>query len=72
MLLKFWAFVYRHTGYFSNYARLKEYEYIREVVLKNLPSYYDLQQDDLTIENWVDINIGLWQARHGFYRSMRR
>ena len=70
-MLKFWAFIYRTTGYFSNYARLKEYEHVQSV-LENLPSPLDLAQDDLSVENWVSIQIGLWQARNGFYRSYKR
>ena len=32
MILKFWAFIYRTTGYFSNYAKEKEREYIQSIM----------------------------------------
>jgi hypothetical protein len=69
-MLKFWAFIYRTTGYYSNYATLKEYKHVQSVI-ENLPSPLDLAQDDLSVENWVSIQIGMWQVRNGFYRTYK-
>lgn len=62
MLLKFWAFVYRKTGYFSNYAKAKEWKYIEP----QLDEY--MQDKDLGFKTRLSIEIGSWQARNGFYR----
>jgi len=66
MLLRFWAFIYRLTGYYSNYARLKEYQYLKANFNK-IKKIVD--KEDLSLKNAISIHIGLWQAHNGFYRS---
>lgn len=71
MLLKFWAFVYRLTGYYSNYARIKEYEYIRTRYWHAAKMYIH-PENDMYLEDIIGIEIGSWQAKHGFYRPFKK
>lgn len=68
MLLKFWAFVYRYTGYFSNYARAMEYQHIKshwsEINIK-------IDKLNLTSKEAISLQAGVWQAKNGFYRRMK-
>jgi len=69
MLLKIVAWIYRKTGYYSNYAKFKEQKYI----LKNIQEYYiNYSQNDIckemTFEKFVNIYRGIWQDDHGFAR----
>lgn len=71
MILKLHAFIYRLTGYYSNYAKLAEYDHI-------LSKLYDIEghlrhpENDMSLDNWVGIEIGTWQAHNGFYTSSGR
>jgi len=68
MILKFWAFIYRTTGYFSNYARKKESEYIKTIMPLIEMKYNGM---DFSLENKISLETGLWQAHNGFYRSSK-
>ena len=69
IILKFWAFIYRLTGYYSNYATIKEYEHLQK-------SWNDIEgrmakDFDFSLKGAVGLQIGLWQAHNGFYRRWR-
>lgn len=76
MLLKLYALIYRLTGYYADYARIKEYEH----VIKIIPKAHEIANRELksadpyplTISDLVDIEIGAWQAHHGFHRSFNK
>jgi len=68
MILKFWAFIYRTTGYFSNYARKKESEYIKTIMPLIEMRYVG---EDFSLETKISIETGLWQAQNGFYKSSK-
>ena len=57
MILKVWSAIYRLTGYHSDYAKAREYEYISKFLSEG--DYFE-----------VSILIGTWQANNGFYRSL--
>jgi len=67
MILKFWAWVYRKTGYFSNYAKAKQMEYIEDNGDK-LDEYY-VALEDCRPQDALGLLIGIWQGEHGFYRA---
>lgn len=48
-------------------AKLAEYKHIRKVI-KNINCYYE---PGITIDDYIAIHIGIWQAKHGFYREFR-
>ena len=56
-MIKFWAFLYRTTGWYSPFARLAEYKHIRKAMEESKSSMY------------MNLMIGLWQAQNGFTRS---
>jgi hypothetical protein len=71
-MIKFYSLIYKLTGYYSNYAKTKEYEHI----LNRLPSLYNdflsqKKNSHLTLFNLIDIEIGSWQANNGFYRKLK-
>ncbi len=73
MLLKIHAWIYRTFGYYSNYAKTKEWKHIE----KNLQKYFDEYvlnnlQAEMKFEHYVGIYIGSWQAKNGFYRSSKQ
>lgn len=69
MVLKIKAFIYQKTGIYL--AHKEELEYITSKefwkgftkILKNS------KKNDLSPQNMQGILIGLWQCKHGFYRS---
>ena len=67
MLLRFWALVYRLTGYYSNYAKIKEYEHLSGIFRKL--EDYKSKDPTISLKNIISIQIGLWQAHNGFYRK---
>lgn len=76
MLLKFWAFIYRLTGYYSDYANLQCHRFI----MNKLPEIYQMAKKEealsndpypLSFEDFLSIEIGSWQAANGFYRRFR-
>ena len=69
MILKFWAFIYRTTGYFSNYARKEEREYIQTTMPLIEMKYIG---EDLSLETKISIEKGLWQAKNGFYITSKQ
>jgi hypothetical protein len=71
MLLRLAAFWYRVTGHYCFYAKIKQDEFIATHIVRFYSEYED-KDYDFNFQNFIDIHIGLWQARHGFYRSMRR
>ena len=69
-ILKFWAWVYRLTGYMSKYAKVKEYEFIKAIIFNNkIDKVYDDPNNDLDYGDLVGIEIGMWEYTHGFYRE---
>ena len=68
--MKFWSFVYRATGWYSPWASVAEQEHLsrqwdRIETLLLSPS------NDMSLEDLVSIEIGMWQAKHRFYRRYR-
>lgn len=74
MILKLLAFIYRHTGYYAPYATRKEQEYIqsKEADLKLAYDKLEKDLDEMSFEDFKGIHIGLWQMKHGFYRTSKQ
>lgn len=69
-MIKFWALIYRLTGWYSPWAKAIEYDFVMEV-LDNCANSWLYAQDEENLSNKVGMEIGLWQARHGFYREVK-
>lgn len=67
MRLKFWAKVYQLTGYFSNYAKAKQMEFIDDN--GDLLDEYYKDLGDCRPQDALGLLIGMWQGKHGFYRE---
>ncbi len=71
MILKIKGFIYRHTGIFL--AHKEELEYLQSdeywFHMKKMSKHKD---NEMTPRNVQGLLIGLWQCKHGFYRSMSR
>jgi hypothetical protein len=66
-MIKFWAFVYRRTGWYSPFARMAEHEYIKRN-MRNIEAMYLKKGNDMSLHDLIGLHIGLWQADHGFTR----
>ena len=68
-MIKFWAWVYRMTGWFSPCAKAAEAKYI-----KGQLSQIDqdlLKEMDWRLTDYVGLKRGMWQAKHGFLRPYK-
>lgn len=70
MWIKFWACVYRITGWYSPFARLEEYKHIKSMYQELLERYAD-PDNDMHFEDIVGLEVGMWQAHHKFYRTYK-
>jgi hypothetical protein len=68
-MIKFWAFIYRLTGWYSLFARLAEYKNLKSN-LDRVEKIYNDPENDMSIKNIIGIEIGMWQAKHGFVRKL--
>jgi hypothetical protein len=66
MNLRFWSWIYRKTGYYSIFAEVAEYRYLK-TRWKTIEKYCTDPKNDLSLEQVYDIEIGSWQIDHGFY-----
>lgn len=67
--LQFWALIYKLTGWYSPWAKAAEYKMVLEFIRKADWTIDDEFADD-SAENRIGIEIGSWQARHGFLRKL--
>lgn len=58
MWLKFHAWIYRRTGYVTDYAKARMYEALNKEIVKINKDYV-----------FLSVYLGTWQAKHGFYRT---
>lgn len=70
-MIRFWALVYRLTGWYSPWAELYEYRYLKTQWDK-LDKSMNHKYNDMNLDNHVGLTIGLWQANNGFYRKFKR
>lgn len=70
-MIKVWSLIYRLTGWYSPAARLMEYEYIK-TRFTYIQDKLLLPDNDMTLDDWMGLEIGLWQAKHRFYRKWKR
>lgn len=71
MLLKLKAWIYRRTGIYL--AHKEELEYITSKVFwKSFRRIIGHKKNDLGAETVQGLLIGMWQTKHGFYRTMKR
>lgn len=68
-MLKFWAFIYRKTGWFCPLVYKYQFEYLMSKMTHIASEYSEYEVTDLSLESYIKLTIGLWQCRHGFYRS---
>jgi hypothetical protein len=71
MILKLHALLYRLTGYYSNYAKLAEYEHL-QTKWDEIEDHLRHPENDMDLDTWVGIEIGTWQVHNGFYTSSGR
>jgi hypothetical protein len=72
MKIKFWAWVYRTTGYYHKPIAILFWQQVDwwEIQSKLLNQKEDIYK--LTLANILSIEEGSWQAKHGFYRTMKQ
>lgn len=70
-MIQFWAFIYRLTGWYSPFAKLAEYKYIKSN-LSQIEEQHKNSNITKTLEALIGLRIGLWQADKGFVRPFRR
>lgn len=70
-MLKFWAFIYRRTGYMHSSLIIDEYnylldniDYIEEKYLEVLKEGPDEEGYMWSLDNIVGLEIGMYQAKH--------
>ena len=68
-MIKFWAWIYRLTGWYSPFAELAEYRYIKTKMDKIEERYENW--GDISIDDAMGLEIGMWQAKHKFYRRWK-
>lgn len=66
-MIKFWAFIYRLTGWYSPWAEKAQWEHLRNS-LADIEKSYNGSSDSL--ENILGLYIGIWQANNGFTRKL--
>jgi hypothetical protein len=69
-MIKFWAFIYRLTGWYSPFAKAAERDFVLSQI-KTIEKDYLSPDNDMSLETHIDICIGMWQANLGFYRRMK-
>ena len=69
-MLKVWAWIYRVTGWYSPWARVAEYKFIKTRYEKCLEYFAD-PENDMHFEDIIGLEIGMWQAKHKFYRKFK-
>lgn len=72
MILKLKAIIYRHTGIYLAHKEQLDYMESREFWI----AFYEMldtvaKEDDLTLRDVQGLLIGMWQAKHGFYRKFK-
>lgn len=67
-MMKLWAKIYQLTGWYSPFAQVKEYEYIYKI-LPQIEKQYNKKTNDMSLQDLVGLEIGLWQAHKGIYRK---
>ena len=67
-MLKFWSFIYRLTGYYSNYARAQELKALEDLLYK---AESDKTSTAADLAFSISMHRGTWQAKHGFYRKLK-
>ena len=69
MILQFKSYIYRYTGIYL--AHKEELEYLSDDKLWNdMELRLKAPDNDMSLANWVSVEIGMWQACHGFCRPM--
>ena len=71
-MIKFWAWVYRKTGWYSPWARAAELDHIKNYLNRRIElaqTYLNEQVHEELVR--VDIEFGMWQAHHGFYTIIK-
>ena len=71
MILKIKGFIYRHTGIFL--AHKEELKYLQsDEFWFHMRKISKGKDEDMSPRNIQGLLIGLWQCKHGFYRTMSR
>jgi len=69
-VINFWAWIYRLTGWYSPFARLAEYKHLKSRFSK-IDKQYNDPENDMSFDDLVGLEIGLWQANNGFHRRFK-
>ena len=72
---KFSVWLYRKFGYFNNYLRLAQDDFIRENLDKMLGNYIKNRKEigeeyDMSFSGFYSCETGCWQAHHNICRRM--
>jgi len=70
-MLKFWAFIYRLTGWYSPWARLAGYKHL-DTQWREIGRRYQDVENDMNLETHVALTVGCWEAEHGFTRTSKQ
>lgn len=69
MLTKFWAWVYRKTGYMSKHIIELEYDYVMDNLEDFIEDYNNSSwSEDTELRDYIGLQIGLWQCNLKLYR----
>ena len=64
MKIKFWSWVYRTTGYY--------HKAIDSIILYSILDEWEKDQDKERTFLHLSVEIGSWQAKHGFYSTSKQ
>jgi len=68
--LKFNAWIYRQTGWYTPYAKLCEYRMLEEK-WDEIDKMYQAEDNDISLEAIIGLTIGMWQCQYGFCHRFR-
>ncbi len=68
-MIKLLAFIYRCTGWFCPLVYKYQHKHLM-TMLDHIAADYELGSD--TLDSLVSVEIGMWQAHHGFTRTHKQ
>ena len=70
MMIKFWAFIYRLTGWYCPLLYIYEHKYLMSR-LDKIEKAYNMDEDGLSLSTFIRLSIGCWQAKNKIYRKYK-
>lgn len=69
MLIPLFAYIYRKTGHMSYYLKFHRQMYLYKHLEYFWMDYQTENHMDLTFEEFLDMNLGIWDFRHKVFRK---